>query len=43
MSNFTEEQIKKGQEKYEADSLPINISYIAIIIIVLLALLSDNF
>jgi hypothetical protein len=43
MSNFTEEQIKKGQAKYEADSLPTNISYIVIIVIVVLSLLSDNF
>jgi hypothetical protein len=43
MRNFTEEQIKKGQEKYEADSLPNTIGYIIIFLIVVIALLSDNF
>lgn len=43
MRNYTEEQQNRGQKKYEEDSLPINISYIVIFIIVVLALLSDNF
>ncbi len=43
MTNFTEEQQKRGQAKYEADSLPNNIAYIIIFIIVVIAVLSDNF
>ncbi len=43
MTNFTEEQRKKGQAKYEADSLPNNIAYIIIFVIVVIALISDNF
>jgi hypothetical protein len=42
MSNFTKEQIKKGQARYEADSLPNNIAYFIIIIIVVFAVLADN-
>jgi hypothetical protein len=42
MTNFTEEQRKKGQAKYEADSLPDNIAYVLFIIVVVLAVLGDN-
>jgi hypothetical protein len=37
------EQQKKAQKKYEEDSLPNDIGYIIIFIIVVIALLSDNF
>lgn len=42
MSNFTEEQIKKGQAKYEADSLPNHIALIGFLVIALLITLADN-
>ena len=42
MTNFTEEQQKRGQAKYEADSLPNDIAYIVFCIIVVLAVLGNN-
>jgi len=43
MRKYTEEQQKKAQAKYEAESIPNKYAYLLFAIIIIIALLADNF